>query len=297
MDYNIYLVDAFTNESFKGNPAGVVPDAKRLDSDKMQKIARELNTSETAFVTSTDKTTYRVRYFSPFEEVEFCGHSTLATFYVLALRGYIIPIESGVKPVTILTNNSKVKVDIHFFNYEIENIVVKMGSPKEIGVVKDRERLLQALNLKSEDIDDKFKDIKIFSLGSKYAFIPLKSKELLDNIKINREKLRALLEDWDLFGVQPFYFPTINSNTVFTRNFSLVTYVREEPATATACGILIYLLKKEGFIEANKITALQGEAIGRDSYLYCSLEKVDGDYQAAVGGEGKVVLEGIVNVK
>lgn len=297
MDYNIYLVDAFTNEAFKGNPAGVVPDAKRLNDEKMQMIARELNTSETAFVISTDRSTYEMRYFSPHKEIEFCGHSTLATFYVLALRGYIIAIESGVKPVYISTNNMKIQVDVHFYNYEIENIVVKMGTPVEIGVIEDRKSLLDALNLQAQDIDEKFKDIKIISLGDKYIFIPISSKEKLDNIKINRERLRALLEEWDIFGIHLFYFPEKNSNTVFTRNFSLVTYLREEPATATANGALIYLLKKEGFIEKDKITALQGEAIGRDSYLYCAIKERDGKYGVEVGGEGKVVVEGIINVK
>ena len=79
-----YIVDSFTNESFKGNPAGVCFPENELSEEIMLKIAQELNLSETAFVKPGDKkNTYRIRYFSPKKEIALCGHATLASAKVL----------------------------------------------------------------------------------------------------------------------------------------------------------------------------------------------------------------------
>lgn len=299
MDYHIYLVDAFTNEAFKGNPAGVVPDARRLNDKQMQKIARELNASETAFITASDRDSYRIRYFSPYKEVDFCGHSTLATFYILALRGYIIPIESGIKTVYIHSNKRKLRVEIYFFNYEIENIVVKMGTPQYLGKIEDQKYILEDLNLTSEDLnlDNKTSDIELVSVGSKYAFIPINSKEKLDNININKFKLKCKLYKQDIQGIHLYFLPNDGSGIVYTRNFSTAINLNEEPATGTANGGLIYLLKKNDLLKTDKITAIQGQAMGRESHIACSIKENEGKYEVEVGGKGMVVLEGIINVK
>ena len=299
MDYHIYLVDAFTNEAFKGNPAGVVPDARRLNDHQMQMIATEINASETAFITASDRDSYRIKYFSPYKEVSFCGHSTLATFYILALRGYIIPIESGIKRVYIHSNRGKFEVEIYFFNYEIENIVVKLGTPEHLGKIKDQEAILEDLNLSPEDIriDDKLNSIEIVKLESNHALIPVNSKEKLDNIDINKFSLKRKLESQDIQGIHLFFLPKDKPDIVYTRNFSTVIDLKEEPATGTANGSLIYLLKKKNLLNDDKITAIQGQAMGRESRITCGIKK-DGDkYEVEVGGKGMVVLEGIINVQ
>jgi len=84
MDIIIYQVDAFTDKPFGGNPAGVVTDARSLTDENMQKIAMEMNLSETAFVISKGDNNYQVRFFTPKCEVDLCGHATIATFYTLA---------------------------------------------------------------------------------------------------------------------------------------------------------------------------------------------------------------------
>lgn len=79
-----YIVDSFTKEAFKGNPAGVCFPEQALSDDKMLKTAQELGLSETAFVQQTGKpNTYSIRYFSPKKEIPLCGHATLASAKVL----------------------------------------------------------------------------------------------------------------------------------------------------------------------------------------------------------------------
>ena len=79
----MYQVDAFTHTLFKGNPAAVIVQNEWLDDDLMQNIALENNLSETAFVKVLDAQNYEIRWFTPTAEVDFCGHATLASSFVL----------------------------------------------------------------------------------------------------------------------------------------------------------------------------------------------------------------------
>lgn len=82
MNLPYYVVDAFTNEVFKGNPAAVFVLDEWLPDDTMQKIAIENNLSETAFTVRKEKG-YELRWFTPDREIDLCGHATLATAFVL----------------------------------------------------------------------------------------------------------------------------------------------------------------------------------------------------------------------
>lgn len=84
----IYQVDAFAEKPFSGNPAGVSVLNEKLDEDLMQNIAREMNLSETAFLTK-DGEGYRLRWFTPDAEVDLCGHATLAGAHILWEKGYL----------------------------------------------------------------------------------------------------------------------------------------------------------------------------------------------------------------
>lgn len=79
----MYQVDAFTTELFKGNPAAVIVSNDWLDASMMQNIAAENNLAETAFVKVIDDENYEIRWFTPTLEVDFCGHATLASSFVL----------------------------------------------------------------------------------------------------------------------------------------------------------------------------------------------------------------------
>jgi len=79
-----YIVDSFTNEPFKGNPAGVCFLENELRDEEMLKVAQEFGLSETAFVQATEKAdTYSIRFFSPRKEIPLCGHATLASAKVI----------------------------------------------------------------------------------------------------------------------------------------------------------------------------------------------------------------------
>ena len=83
MELDIYIVDAFTKQQFKGNSAAVVPLQQWLAPEIMQNIAAENNLSETAFILALSSSKYEIRWFSPLTEIDFCGHATLAASYVI----------------------------------------------------------------------------------------------------------------------------------------------------------------------------------------------------------------------
>jgi PhzF family phenazine biosynthesis protein len=80
---NIHVVDAFTNQPFKGNPAAVCILKKPLDDRSRQDVAREMNLSETAFLEKRADGSYTLRWFTPAVEVDLCGHATLASAHIL----------------------------------------------------------------------------------------------------------------------------------------------------------------------------------------------------------------------
>jgi len=115
MEIKIKQVDAFTSIPFGGNPAGVVTDASGLSDELKQKIAREMNLSETAFVSPSKIADFKVQFFTPRFEVDLCGHATIGTFSALYEEGKL-PVDknifyqetkAGVLPVELTSINNK----------------------------------------------------------------------------------------------------------------------------------------------------------------------------------------------
>ena len=100
-----YIVDAFTDELFRGNPAGVCLLEKELPDQIMQKIAYENNLAETAFLLKKENT-YYLRWFTPEVEIDLCGHATLATAFVV--MNYVEP---GLMNLDFETQSGKLSVE------------------------------------------------------------------------------------------------------------------------------------------------------------------------------------------
>ncbi len=105
MKLQLFQIDAFTREQFKGNPAAVCPLVDWLKDSTLQSIAQENNLSETAFYVKTGPNTYDLRWFTPGVEVDLCGHATLATAFVLATEFNVdgpIHFNSRSGPLTVI---------------------------------------------------------------------------------------------------------------------------------------------------------------------------------------------------
>lgn len=294
MGINIFQVDAFSDKSFGGNPAGVIPDASRLTECQMQNIAKEMNLSETAFVIPLSDDLYKVRFFTPLCEVDLCGHATIATFFTLAKKGYIKELFNGKKIVFQETRAGKLAVEVIFKDGEVDKVFMEQATPQDLGEIKDLDKLLQAMGLTIEDIgiEDRIVYPRMISTGLPDIILPIKTKEKLDNLNINMKLLAQVSDDLKVTGVHAFYLPALNSDIVYTRNFAPLVGIDEESATGTANGALIYYLKENKFIKDNHILAYQGETMNRRSQIYCSINESN---TIKVGGKSKIMIDGILS--
>lgn len=296
MELKIFQVDAFTSKPFGGNPAGVVLDAKGLSENDMQNIANEMNLSETAFIVPKDEHNYKVRFFTPISEVDLCGHATIGSFYTLAFKEIISPLEEGVKKVYQETKAGRLGVEIHYKNGEIRKVMMEQSKPKDLGIVEDIDLLLDCFNIEKKDIgiEEKFVSPEIISTGLPDIMLPLKDKKTLDSLKVDFNKLIHLSSKVEVTGVHAFHLPYMDSDKVYTRNFAPLVGINEEAATGTANGGLVYFLKKGKYIKGKEILSIQGESLKRPSKIYCEVSKDNGFYNIKVGGQARIVLEGFM---
>lgn len=131
-----FIVDSFTNEPFKGNPAGVCIQDQEISAEKMQLIAKEFNLSETAFIIKTGKETeYSIRYFSPKMEIPLCGHATLASAKVLFESTTLSKVRfiTG-QNLELLIRKSKNNIIMEFPVYDVEEAEVPERMPEALGI-------------------------------------------------------------------------------------------------------------------------------------------------------------------
>ena len=131
-----YVVDAFTDKLFSGNPAAVCVLGHYLDEGLMQAIAKENNLSETAFALKIKEGHYHLRWFTPKEEIDLCGHATLATAYVIMnyyendLEEVYFDTLSGV----LMVKKKEVLYEMDFPAYQLKEVAVTKEMVEAIGV-------------------------------------------------------------------------------------------------------------------------------------------------------------------
>lgn len=298
METKVYKVNAFTDKLPGGNPAGIVLDSGKLSGKQMQIIAREMNLSETAFVEKIEDNYFNVRFFTPLQEVDLCGHATIASFYLLGKKGYIKPGNHSKRKVYQETKAGKLGVELFFKGENIDKVLMEQSTPQKFGGIKDLERLANIMGIKVEDIGIKDKLIypEIISTGLRDIILPIKEKQVLDNLSINMEKLHRYSRELKVVGVHAFYLPELNGSQAYTRNFAPAVGIDEESATGTSNGALIYFLKEKGLMKNNEMIAYQGENLGRPSKIYCNIAKDNNNHVVSVGGKAVVVDSMVVNI-
>jgi hypothetical protein len=155
------IVDVFTKQAFGGNPLAVFPGAESIDPALFQKIARELNLSETTFVLPPTRPDcdVRVRIFTPARELPMAGHPTVGTAFVLD-RGSRIVFEEGVGPIVVERVGAA--------RWRMTQPPPVFGEPR-----LDRAALAQALRLARWAGDRTWRDRLVLVLHVAYAFVPL----------------------------------------------------------------------------------------------------------------------------
>ena len=193
--YRLYQVDSFTRERFHGNPAGVVPNADGLTDDQMQRIAREMNNSETAFIFQSDDPVadVEVRFFTPSTEVPLCGHATIAAHYVRAIEGSAVSgrvmqkTKAGILPVDIVRDSDDF------------SIVMTQGTP-EVSVPFEEplvRRIAEALGIDRKDMRGDC-PVAVASAGHSKIMVGINSEPLLHSLRPNMDQLAVATDTMSL---------------------------------------------------------------------------------------------------
>lgn len=259
----IQQIDAFTLEPFRGNPAGVVIDADTLTDNEMQLIAREMNLSETAFVTQSDEEVadMQLRWFTPSQEVDLCGHATIAAFHAIAAEGRFNLEVGEEQSFMIETRSGTLEVDVDW-NQQFPFIKFGLPIPEFFEFPDDRDLMLQALNLSEEDLNTDFNPM-IDQRG--YLYVMVKDKASLSSIRPRREKLLKLHEKHGISAAAVATLDTENEEADWQmRFFAPALGVPEDPVTGSANGPMAAYLLHHDAIKFNDRRLIQKGEQGRD---------------------------------
>lgn len=252
---NIYQIDAFTTQAFGGNPAGVTFSSSLNESEK-QFIAREMNLSETAFIGKSEIADYKLQWFTPTNEVNLCGHATIASLHYLSENHLI----TENKPITFETLSGNIKCFVKEQKYFMQIPVLGLEDFDSC-----KEEILDLLGVTRTDISD----MRFVHLSNGYLYIRIDSLKSLHNLNPDFRGLKQLSAEKKLFtDVVVFTTETLEkSSSAHLRFFAPVDGIDEDPVTGSACGPLLLVMLKLGLLPEysdNKlITFEQGDVLNR----------------------------------
>lgn len=263
----VYHYDAFSKKPNKGNPAGVVLNGDDLTETEMQDVAFKVGFNETAFPIASDRADLRIRYFSPKQEMELCGHATMATIYALKTNGWLenkteltIETNAGVLPIRITKNEQK---EIH--------ITMKQALPQFKKFEGSRYDLAKAIGIEEVDFDDEL-PIMYGSTGAWTLLIPIKSLDIFNKMEPNNKVFSSILNEIPNASVHPFCLESYYEEAdMHGRHFSSTfSGTIEDPVTGTASGVMgayfAKYIKKESDMPINLIVE-QGQEMNKDGHM------------------------------
>lgn len=277
MKVNVYTLNSFAKTKKGGNAAGVVTNADSLSETEMRKIAAILGFSETAFILQSNVADFKVRFFTPKEEVDLCGHATIATFYTMASLGLLKPgtykqeTKAGILGIEIKEDNS-----------------IMMNQPAPVfSEIIDKEELADSLNIKASHMPEDL-SVQVVSTGLRDIMVPVKSIKILNAIKPDMEKIKKFSRKYNAVGYHVFALESLHGAYANCRNFAPLYDIPEESATGTSNGALGCYLYHYGKInneQASNIVFEQGYSMKKPSEILVSLTVKENEIlEVKVGG-------------
>ena len=263
MKLKIYQIDAFTDKVFTGNYAAVILLEEWISTELMQSIATENNLSETAFIKNTINNSYEIRWFSPINEIDFCGHATLASAFVLFEENNTLKeIEFIAKAVGSL------KVSQEKDNFI--KMIFPNRKPKEISFIP--EELLKGLSISPSEV----------LLNQQAYFAIYHNEEDVQKVEPNLEELKKLAP-YDVVVTSKS-----NKYDFISRYFWPANGGVEDPVTGSMHTGLAPLWKER----LNKSDLVAYQASSRGGILKCKVS----DDQVVILGQAVQYLEGTITL-
>ena len=291
------LVDTFTTEPLRGNPCAVVLDADDFDPALRQRLAREFNQSETAFVNraAPGSTAFTVRFFTPAEEIPLAGHPTIATVTALLHAGRVARPAAGESlKLTLHLLHGPIRVDVLPGAAGGPPLVWMTQRPPVFGALHAPEVVLPLFGLSPDDLLPGA-PIQTVSTGTPQLMVLLRDHAALRRAHVaDAAGLGRYRATSDFFSPHLFCLggATAAGHT-FARHFGTPPDVSEDPVTGSATGGMAAYLWHYGHIGSPEFIAEQGHDLGRAGAVQV---RIQGPREAIasvqIGGTGIVVLEG-----
>lgn len=300
------IADAFTDRLFGGNPAGIVlldEDAGFPEDPLCIQTAAELRYSETVFIKKLETKdgvdgSFHFRYFTPTEEVDLCGHATIAAFHVLNCSK-MIP-HDGDYSIQTKAGDLAVNVKDGF-------VIMEMGAPEHLKTFTtdfEIRELYQIMGVQSDSVIAAVGCCEyarlfpaIISTGLPDILLPVESLKALHEMQPDFAALDGFSRKHKVTGVHAFTLEKIAGEKnvrAHVRNFAPAVGINEEAATGTSNGALTYYLYLNGLIGSDAESLfVQGESMGRPSQVYTHLKKTtNGKVVVKVGGTAVTLAAG-----
>lgn len=287
---HIYHYEAFSTEANKGNPAGVVLDTEHLTTKEMQEIASRVGFNETAFPVKSDKADLRIRFFTPGQEMDLCGHATIATMYALKTKGLL----KNKSKLTIETNAGILTIGINVSDDKVY-ITMQQATPQFETFTGSKEALAHSIGIEKEDIDDNF-PVLYGSTGVWTLLLPVKSLFICKKMSPNNQSFPSILKEKPKASIDPFCFETYDANAhMHARHFSSpFSGTIEDPVTGTASGVMGNYYAK--YINNNLENPLnlvieQGQEIGKNGKVLVEVTTNKNNYDIKIIGNAVYVKD------
>ncbi|MBL1175849.1 PhzF family phenazine biosynthesis protein [Pantanalinema sp. GBBB05] len=286
-----WIVDVFAETKYAGNQLAVFTNAGDLSTAEMQQIAKEINFSETTFIRSSELRDggYDVRIFTPATELPFAGHPTLGTAFVLQQSIIQQPVDQLILNLQV----GQIPVTLNYRDRVPNMLRMRQNSPI-FGENLAAEQVAPALGLAVDAIDSRF-PIQEVSTGVPFVIVPLKTLTALQQIKVDVDRLLALVEPLQAKMVFVFCPETRNpANHFSARMFAYAVGIPEDPATGSANGCFAGYLVQHRYLgtAAIDVRVEQGYEIGRPSLLLLQAQAVNDGIEVLVGGQVVKIAQG-----
>lgn len=289
MKIKAYTINAFAKTLEGGNTAGVVMDANQFSEHEMKKIAKILGYSETAFVMNSAIADFKVRFFTPSDEMDLCGHATIGTFTTLLNVDIIKPGK-----YTQETKAGKLNIEVK----NDSTVMMNQVAPQFYEII-DAKEITESLNTPIESIIENM-PVQIVSTGLRDIMIPIKSMDILNGIKPDFDKVSAICKKFGVVGYHMFTLDTRYHSNAHCRNLAPLYNIPEESATGTSSGALACYLFQYGIIsskQCDNIIFEQGYSMNRPSEIQVSLRIVSNEIEEVkVGGKALNLCEVIMEI-
>jgi trans-2,3-dihydro-3-hydroxyanthranilate isomerase len=292
------LVDAFTDQPFAGNTAGVVAIADGLRTEQMQAIARELGQTETCFVSAADEpeTDLALRWFTPAVEVDLCGHATVAAFVCLAAAERI-EWRGDRAHVRCATRVGTVDVWLERNAAGSPRVMLTAGVARLSPATDDLAAASSAVGLNPAALDPRLPLVS--DPGSARLIIPVARLDDLLRLTPSESGMIAYGRD---HGYRRFTLVCQETQDprhfAHLRHFAPANGIPEDPVTGTAHAAVAVYLDREGLLPPGErlvLTGEQGHAVNRRGVVTVEVLRLNDDISdVRIGGTAVIVARGEV---